>query len=75
MYKSTSLSRIRNVDPKKLFAYWSFVRRRFDLLELGAPVDAENVYQVEIRRDEPDRTARVSIHMLDYDALAHVSGY
>ena len=43
--------------------------RRFDLLELGAPVDAENVYQVEVRRDEPDRTARVRIHMLDYDPI------
>src|SRR5439155_25545791 len=44
-------------------------RRRFDLLELGATVDAENVYQVEICRDEPDRTTRVRIHVLDYDAL------
>ena len=41
--------------------------RQFE--ELGAPVDAENVYQVEICRDEPDRTARVCIHMLDHDAL------
>src|SRR4029077_17088749 len=34
-----------------------------------AAIDAENVHQIEICRNEPDPTPRVCIYMLDHDTL------